>query len=230
MSKYELSQIEKDDIDQKIIRYDPVVEYSVSNVSVQKVKTFEQAFSTDITKFVEDKAGFKYLSWAYALRFFKLNYPSGVIKKHRHFSDDTGWYVETYVQLETDGDKHYELYPVFEQRKKTIVDGVEVKGGMYGIEKPNVMDINRAYQRCLTKNIAMATGIGLHLYSGEDLPEDQVDITKSQALWFMKTVIPQLIEKCNNDTYKYEKVCGFINDVWLGKIDINKVREIYGTN
>ena len=217
-------------VNQDVVRYKDQVEYNVSNVSVQKVKSFEQAFTTDISKFIEDKAGFKYLSWAYALRFFKINYPAGVLKKVRHFSDETGWYVETYVQLERDGDKHYELYPVFEQRKKTFENGVEVKGGMFGIEKPNVMEINKAYQRCLTKNIAMATGIGLHLYSGEDLPEDEIVITKPQALWFMRVVIPQLMTKCDEGTYNYEKLYGFINDVWLGVIDIKTVRDIYGTN
>lgn len=40
------------------------------------------------------------------------------------------------------------------------------------IEGPNAFDINKALMRCLTKAIGMH-GLGLYLYSGEDLPEGE---------------------------------------------------------
>ena len=35
-----------------------------------------------------------------------------------------------------------------------------------------MFDINKTIMRCLTKNLAMF-GLGLYIYAGEDLPEDQ---------------------------------------------------------
>ena len=40
------------------------------------------------------------------------------------------------------------------------------------IQNPNAMDVNTAMQRCLVKAIALH-GIGLYIYAGEDLPEDE---------------------------------------------------------
>ena len=50
------------------------------------------------------------------------------------------------------------------------------------IPNPNAMDVNTAMQRCLVKTIALF-GIGLYIYAGEDLPqEDQVDTNTLQKL------------------------------------------------
>ena len=40
------------------------------------------------------------------------------------------------------------------------------------IQNPNAMDVNTAMQRCLVKAIALH-GIGLYIYAGEDLPDDE---------------------------------------------------------
>ena len=48
-------------------------------------------------------------------------------------------------------------------------------------QEPNAMDINKSIQRCLAKVIGIATGLGMSLYVGEDLPEDQCVEIKKQA-------------------------------------------------
>ena len=40
------------------------------------------------------------------------------------------------------------------------------------ISKPNAFDINKAMMRCLVKGIAVH-GLGLYIYAGEDLPEEE---------------------------------------------------------
>ena len=56
---------------------------------------------------------------------------------------------------------YYEqIHPVLNHQNKPIPD-------------PNPFDINTSIQRCLVKAIAIATGIGLHIYAGEDLPPDE---------------------------------------------------------
>ena len=39
------------------------------------------------------------------------------------------------------------------------------------VQKPNSFEVNASLQRCMAKAISMATGLGIHLYSGEDLPQ-----------------------------------------------------------
>jgi hypothetical protein len=49
------------------------------------------------------------------------------------------------------------------------------------------MDVNTAMQRCLAKAIALH-GIGLYIYAGEDVPdEDPVDLTDQADIW-IKTI------------------------------------------
>jgi len=39
------------------------------------------------------------------------------------------------------------------------------------IQNPNSFEVNASLQRCMAKAISMATGLGIHLYSGEDTPQ-----------------------------------------------------------
>ena len=51
------------------------------------------------------------------------------------------------------------------------------------IANPNAMDVNTAMMRCLVKTISLF-GIGLYIYAGEDIPEeDNVDLTKEAQEW-----------------------------------------------
>ena len=45
------------------------------------------------------------------------------------------------------------------------------KNGEKSVEGISMFDINKTIMRCLVKNLAMF-GLGLYIYSGEDLPED----------------------------------------------------------
>jgi len=67
---------------------------------------------------------------------------------------DTGYYVE--VEVTIDGISRSQVHPVLDHRNKPC-------------DKPNAFDINTSIQRCLAKAIALH-GLGLHIYSGEDLP------------------------------------------------------------
>jgi len=42
-----------------------------------------------------------------------------------------------------------------------------------------MFDINKAIMRCLTKNLAMF-GLGLYIYAGEDLPEEEKEVLAEQ--------------------------------------------------
>lgn len=194
------------------------VSYTIEDARMQ-IKKFDEVYKTDVTQYVEKKGQFSYLSWAYAIKVLMTEYPFATWRKIKHFSDETGWYVETAVKLHPSHEPIHEVYPVFEH----------TKDGMKGVKTPDVMQINKAYQRCLTKNIAMATGIGLHLYAGEDLPDEtrSVAISKDDALWVMKVLVPALVEK---EGYNTDVFAELISKLWYGEVDINKVKVAYGAN
>ena len=61
-----------------------------------------------------------------------------------------------------------QVHPVLNHKNKTI-------------ENPNAFEINTSIQRCLVKAIALATGIGLHIYAGEDLPDDSTSAPRKKV-------------------------------------------------
>lgn len=124
---------------------------------------FEKGLKVNISKHVEKKGRFNYLSWTFAVcELRKLD--SKAMWEVKHFSDgsvpymktDTGYFVEVTVLL-SDGTSFSQIHPVLDNSNKPLTS-------------PNAFQINTSIQRCLVKAIALASGIGLSLYAGEDLP------------------------------------------------------------
>ena len=122
----------------------------------------------DTRKFVEKKNGFTYLSWSHALRLLKDHAPEATVTKHifkmadgtflPYMLDAQGYaYVQVTVVLGKDEPATTEIMPVLNHANRPI-------------QNPNSFEVNASLQRCLAKCISMATGLALHLYSGEDMP------------------------------------------------------------
>ena len=47
------------------------------------------------------------------------------------------------------------------------------------VERATMFDVNKTIMRCLVKNLAMF-GLGLYIYAGEDLPEDEQPVQPEQ--------------------------------------------------
>ena len=77
-----------------------------------------------------------------------------------YHSDGKSAWVKTGVTIE--GIEHIEYLPVMDFRNASIQ-----------IEKLNSTDVNKSIQRSLTKAIARH-GLGLYVYAGEDLPQNEV--------------------------------------------------------
>lgn len=140
---------------------------------------FQELYSLDVNKYVEQKQGLSYLSWAYAWAEFKKIYPDATyeVKKDEsgrcYFGDEQiGYMVYTSV---TAGGLTYEMWlPVMDNNNKAMKLNAytyTVRGGEKSVEAVSMFDINKAVMRCLVKNLAMF-GLGLYIYAGEDLPED----------------------------------------------------------
>ena len=120
----------------------------------------------DIRPFQEQKQGFTYLSWSHALRLLKEHVPHARVTKHTfdvngvllpYMRDEQGFaYVMVTVDL-GEGDVTTEIMPVLNHANRPITN-------------PNSFEVNAQLQRCMAKAISMSCGLGIHLYSGEDIP------------------------------------------------------------
>ena len=127
---------------------------------------FQKLDSIDVTKHIEKKNNFSYLSWTYALRELKKAYPDSyfVVEEYDgkpYLKTETGYFVKVTVTVE--GISQSQIHPVVKPKKNY---------GMIPIENPTNFDINTSIQRCLTKAIALH-GLGIHIYAGEDLPAEE---------------------------------------------------------
>lgn len=124
---------------------------------------FNKVSSIDVSKMTEEKNGLTYLSWAMAWKEFCKVYPNAryeIVKNEKnlpYFKDDEVGYM-VYTRVTVDELTHEMWLPVLDFKNKPMM-------------KPNMFDINKTVMRCLTKNLAMF-GLGLHVYTGEDLPTE----------------------------------------------------------
>ena len=123
---------------------------------------FKRLLQIDVSKHVEKKGQFAYLSWPFAVSQLRLMDPSATWTVQRfnglpYLQAELGCFVEVSVTVQ--GITLSQIHPVLDSRNKPI-------------NKPSDFDINTSIQRCLVKAIALH-GLGLNVYAGEDLPVDQ---------------------------------------------------------
>lgn len=126
---------------------------------------FEELSKIDVGEHIEKKNGLSYLSWAWAWAEVKKKYPSTTSTVYEnpeglnYFHDDMTAWVKVGVKIE--GQEHIEYLPVMDYKNKSIP-----------LANITSTDVNKAIQRAITKAIARH-GLGLYIYAGEDLPEDE---------------------------------------------------------
>ena len=146
---------------------------------------FETLNKINVNDKVEKKNGLTYLSWAFGWSEVKKIYPDAfyIIKKFDGlpyvFDPKTGYMVFTEVTIE---DHTHEMWlPVMDGANKAMKDEPYKYTTKYGektCDAADMFDINKTIMRCLVKNLAMF-GLGLYIYAGEDLPEDEEPIKES---------------------------------------------------
>tara|TARA_R110000782_G_scaffold96183_2_gene180632 strand:- start:3147 stop:3782 length:636 start_codon:yes stop_codon:yes gene_type:complete len=132
----------------------------------QSKTVFDTLNAINVNDRTETKNNLTYLSWAWAWQTVKENYPTATYTIYEneggmfYHSDGKSAWVKTGVTIE--GIEHIEYLPVMDFRNASIQ-----------IEKINSTDVNKSIQRSLTKAIARH-GLGLYVYAGEDLPQNEV--------------------------------------------------------
>ena len=143
----------------------------------------------DVNDKIEKKNGLSYLSWAYAWGELKKRFPNATYKIYEntlpngyvvnYFTDGKTSYVKTSVTV--NDIEHIEELPVMDSNNKAMKDKsyeYTTKYGKKTVAPATMFDINKTIMRCLVKNMAMF-GLGLYIYAGEDLPEQEP--TQKQA-------------------------------------------------
>jgi hypothetical protein len=111
----------------------------------------------NVNEHIEKKNGLSYLSWAWAVDTLLQQDPSATwdYKEPKQFGDT----LMVFCSVTAFGKIMTAQLPVLDYRNKAIIN-------------PDAMAVNTAMQRCLAKAIALH-GIGLYIYSGEDIPESE---------------------------------------------------------
>jgi ribosomal protein L34E len=144
---------------------------------MSEISVFSRLNGINVNDHTEKKNGLTYLSWAWAWAEVKKLFPGATYTIYErnteygpvnYFTDGRTCWVKTGVTIE--GLEHVEELPVMDFKNRSIP-----------YEAVNSMDVNKAIQRSLTKACARH-GLGLYIYAGEDLPEDETKAeTKPEA-------------------------------------------------
>lgn len=156
---------------------------------------FRELVQVNVNDYVEQKNGLNYLSWANAIQEICKRHNEqfeyeiekfGENKLPYVYDDGVGFMVFTNITMF--GQKREMWLPVMDNNNNAMLKetySYKVKKYEYNpvtkkkefngeyeekvVEKATMFDINKTIMRCLVKNLAMF-GLGLYIYSGEDLP------------------------------------------------------------
>ena len=159
----------------------------------------------DVSSKIEKKNGLSYLSWAWACDQLLQQDPMATWSYGQPVL--FGETVMVFCSVTAFGKTMTAQLPVMDYRNKAIPN-------------PDAFAINTAMQRCLAKAIALH-GIGLYIYAGEDLPQEEPEPVDTVALEEMILLSKDMDELKKNFAHAYS----------IGKKDkealvkINKAKE-----
>ena len=150
---------------------------------------FKALSTLNLNDMCEKRGELTYLPWSDCMDVLRSAFPSAtyrVIKNSEglpYFTDpDTGIMVFTEVTI--DGVTSECFLPVMDNKNQAmklvpytynVWNSYKKCNEEKSVAAATMFDINKTIWRCLVKNIAIATGIGLYIYKGDDLPENGAD-------------------------------------------------------
>ena len=138
----------------------------MSKVQASEVESpFQRLFAINVNDHVEKKNNLSYLTWAWAVaELLKVDPMATWEYKEPVRWNDT---VMVFCTVTAFGKQMTAQLPVMDHRNKAI-------------SNPDAFAVNTTMQRCLAKAIALH-GLGLYIYSGEDLPENEAEAFAKKA-------------------------------------------------
>lgn len=134
-------------------------------MATSEKSVFATLNAVNVNDNTDTKNGLTYLSWACAWAEVKKKYPDAQYKVFEtesgciYFTDGRTCWVKVSVTI--DGLEHIEILPIMDFKNKAIP-----------LNAVTSVDANKSIQRAITKACARH-GLGLYIYAGEDLPEDE---------------------------------------------------------
>lgn len=162
---------------------------------------FETLFEINVNGHIEKKKDLTYLSWPYAWAEVKKKYPNATYKIHLFgekqlpyvFDENVGYMVFTDVTI--NDLTHTMWLPVMDSANKTMKSTSYTYNTKFKkdipVEAATMFDVNKTIMRCLVKNLAMF-GLGLYIYSGEDLPEIETEKISIKDANILKDIIRKI--------------------------------------
>ena len=162
---------------------------------------FETLFEINVNDHIEKKKDLTYLSWPYAWAEVKKKYPNATYKIHLFgekqlpyvFDENVGYMVFTDVTI--NDLTHTMWLPVMDSANKTMKSACYTYNTKFKkdipVEAATMFDVNKTIMRCLVKNLAMF-GLGLYIYSGEDLPEIETEKISIKDANILKDIIRKI--------------------------------------
>ena len=162
---------------------------------------FEILNAINVSGKTEKKGNLTYLSWAWAWGELKKIHPDATYTIYEnsegwnyHTDGKTAW-VKTGVTV--NGIENIEYLPIMDFRNNSIP-----------VDKVTSTDVNKTIQRSLTKAVARH-GLGLYIYAGEDLPEEERQDFKNEIISAKEAnVLKKMLEKrgIEANNYKGKKI------------------------
>jgi len=119
---------------------------------------YSEIRKVNVNEHIEQKNGLNYLSWAWAVdQLLQLDSTATWSYGEPVRFGET---LMVFCTVKAFGKEMTAQLPVMDYRNKAIAN-------------PDAMSVNTAMQRCLAKAIALH-GLGLYIYTGEDLPKEDV--------------------------------------------------------
>ena len=165
----------------------------------------------NVNDHIEKKKELNYLSWPYAWAEVKKRYPNATYKVHLFgekqlpyvFEENVGYMVFTDVTI--NDLTHTMWLPVLDSGNKTMLSKPYTystkKKKDIPVEAATMFDVNKTIMRCLVKNLAMF-GLGLYIYSGEDLPEQETKTIDKKSAIIIKRVLEDVYKEETDEIIK----------------------------
>ena len=202
----------------------------------KELSVFETLNNLNVSEHIEKKNGLSYLSWAWAWASVKKHYPNatytiyerdmiiddrGNICPVNYFTDGKTAWVKTGVTI-NDIEHIEELYVMDFKNNSVPLEAIDSKM------------VNKTIQRSLTKALARH-GLGLYIYAGEDLPEEEkkqvaeekAKADKAQKEKEERTFLKEFIVKHLPQITELYKQNGKEFEVDTEHDDITKLKNVY---
>jgi len=175
------------------------------------MKTFNELRKINVNEHTEKKGRFTYLSWTWAVDQLLQNDPTATwsFGDPVYFNES----VMVFCTVNAFGKSMTCQMPVINNQNKAIPN-------------PNAMDVNTAMQRCLVKTISLF-GIGLYIYAGEDLPQEDEKEPVDTAPYISAIMKALTLDELKSSYIAAVKACGTVKELEQAK-DIRK-NELLGS-